>query len=233
VINERLTPAVRAAAVCTALSAGTTAVLIGVPYLLPPLTTADASMQRALNPLYLFRLGVGIAHPALVLVGALGVAVVVWRRAPARGAIGALFFLLWAFAEVLQQAIVLVSMNLRWRREFLATTSVDRQTVLRAHIEGVDAISDGLFLAILLAFIVANVLFAAALLPGTRPRDRAAGACFAVGALLGIVSLSETFGSDVGGAAMDVLYPLLQPAARLFVGIWLWRSARSTLVSQS
>ena len=141
--------------------------------------------------------------------------------------LGVLFFLLWAFTEVLQQAILLVSMNLRWRREFLATTSVERQTVLRAHIEGVDAISDGLFLVILLAFIVANVLFAGAVLPGQRTRDRVASTCFAVGALLGIISLSETLGYAWGGAAMEVLYPLLQPGARLVIGIWLWRSAQS------
>jgi len=83
-IDERLKPAVRTAAVCMTLSACTTGVLIGVPYLLPPVATADASMQRAFNPLYLFRLGVGLVHPLLVLVGALGVAIVAGWRAPGR-----------------------------------------------------------------------------------------------------------------------------------------------------
>jgi hypothetical protein len=84
-----------------------------------------------------------------------------------------------------------------------------------------------LFLVILIAFIVGNLLFGAALLRSVRPRDRVACACFGVGAVLGVISLSDTLGYDLGGAAMQVLYPLLQPAARFAIGMWLWRSAPS------
>jgi hypothetical protein len=223
----RLTPAVRTAAVCMMLTALTTAVMIGVPYLLPRAPTTEASMQRAFNPLYLSRLVVGIVHPLLVLVGFLGAAVLTWWRAPGRTVVGVVFMLLWAFVEVVEQSILLVTMNLRWRREYLATSSSDRQTVLRGHIEGIDALTDGLFLVILIAFIVGNLLFGAALLRSVRPRDRVACACFGVGAVLGVISLSDTLGYDLGGAAMQVLYPLLQPAARFAIGMWLWRSAPS------
>lgn len=222
--DARVTPALRGAAVCAMLTAFTTGVLIGVPYLLPAAETVDASMQRAFNPLYLFRLVVGIAHPLLVLIGVLGVAVVAWRRAPGRVFAGALFFALWAFTEAIEQSILLASLNLRWRREYLATSDRDRQAVLQVHAEGVDGITDGLFLLILIAFIVGNALLASALL-GRRGRDLIPGACFVIGAALGVVSLSQTLGSDLGGTAMDVLYPALQPAARFVVGLWLWQSA--------
>jgi small-conductance mechanosensitive channel len=220
-----LTPALRGAAVCAMLTAFTTAVLIGVPYLLPAADTVDASMRRAFNPLYLFRLVVGIGHPLLVLVGALGVAVLTWQRAPGRTVVGVVFFVLWTFAEAVEQALLLITMNLRWRREYLATRDPNRQAVLQAHVEGVDAITDGFFFVILVAFIVANALFAWALLGSGHRRDRLPGACFVIGTALGVISLSQTLGSDVGGAAMDLLYPLLQPAARFIVGMWLWRSA--------
>lgn len=133
-------------------------------------------------------------------------------------------FVLWAFTEVVQQTILLVTMNLRWRREYLATESSDRHSVLRAHIESVGGISDALFVVILLAFIAANLLALAALLSGGR-RGRLPATCFGVGATLGALSLISTIDPGAAGAVMQILYPLLQPAARFVVGVWLWRVA--------
>jgi hypothetical protein len=202
----------------------TTLGLIFLPRLLAPAQDLLSQARRIENPIYILRMWVGIIHPLLVIVGAAGVLLVRLRAAAGAAICGFVFFAFWAVLEGVQQSLILVALNWRWRTAYLAGPDSVRET-LRPIIEGFEAVSDGLFFFLVLVFIVANVFFCAATWSGGR-LQRVAAACFAVSASLGVVSfLTEYGGRFAPGGAMDIAYPLLGPAGRLLTGVWLWQES--------
>jgi len=215
---------VRVAGCCWMLTSFTTLVLIFVPRLVP--ASSDLATQAALigNHLYMFRVWVGVVHPFIALVGAAGVLTVRLRAATGTAICGFTFFALWAAGESVQQSLILVALNWHWRTMFLAGSDSAR-SALAPLITGFDAMSDGLFFFLVLAFVVANVFFCAATWSGA-PFQRVIAVFFALAAGLGILSISTRFGGGIVPAgAMDLAYPLIQPAGRLLTGVWLWQAA--------
>lgn len=223
-VSERF---IRGAAAAQCVSGLTTLGLIFLARGFRPVTDIVTAVERLDDPLYLLRLAVGIVHPFIVLFGALGIAVV--RVAHATGAVvtAVTFLLLWAGTEAVQQAIALVAVQWTWRAALAGTPDAATVLRLRSHIEGADGLTDAMFLVILMAFVVANVALAVA----TWQPDalsRAVSVGFVLAAALGVISGLTAFGTGVlPPAVMAVLYPALQPPARVLTGIWLWRHARS------
>ena len=80
-----------------------------------------------------------------------------------------------------------------------------------------------MFLLLLLGFLIGNVLYGIACLRD-HGLTRVLGAFYFGAAFLTLTGIV----SELGGPALPPLlntwlYPLLQPAARLLIGIWLWR----------
>jgi hypothetical protein len=167
------------------------------------------------------RVGVAIFHPLIVLVAALGVLLARFVHSPGASSCGFLFFLLWGGTEAIQQSLVLVALNWTWRASYSRSSDFS----LESHIRGFDALSDGLFFFLLIAFIVANVCYSVAAWDRGR-LPRAISIFFLLAAGLGVVSLLTSYGSGLlPENVMAVAYPTIQPVGRLLTGVWLWRTA--------
>jgi hypothetical protein len=214
-------PFLRMAALCWMVSSLTTLCLIFLPYFYAPVD--GDPVGRFLDPVYMARVWVALVHPLIVLVGAVGVAAVRLGAAPGWAAGGFVFFLLWAGVEAVQQGLTLVTLNWTWRAEYLHSVDAAARDRLGGWITAFDGVSDGLFFVLLIAFVVANVFFAVAVWGGP-PIQRLVAAGFALASALGVISALTSFGPGVlPDAVMAVLYPLVQPPARMLTGIWLWR----------
>ena len=108
------------------------------------------------------RVWVALLHPLIVLVGAMGVFAARAAVAPGAAFCGLVFFLLWAGTEAVQQSLTLVTLNWTWRTEYLQTADAAARDVLGQYLQAFEAVSDGLFFFILIAFVVANVAYAMA-----------------------------------------------------------------------
>jgi hypothetical protein len=214
----------RLAAACCAVSSLTTLGLIFLPYAFAPIADGETA-RRLLDPVYMLRVWVALVHPLLVLIGAMGVFAVRAAVAPGASFTGLVFFLLWAGTEAVQQSLTLVTLNWTWRTEYLQSTTAAARDVLGQYLQAFEAVSDGLFFFILIAFIVADVAYAVATWGGDS-LQRTVAVGFGLAAGLGVVSALTSFGPGVfPDALMAVLYPLIQPAARFLTGVWLWRQA--------
>jgi hypothetical protein len=214
----------RTSAICWMVSAATTLGLIFLPRLVAPAPDFESQVRLVHDPAYLLRLAIGIVHPLIVLVGALGVLVLRAPYAFGSSTVGFGFFVLWASVESVQQCLTLVALNWTWRAMYLATTDAATRRTLRSHIEAFDAVWDGLFFFLLLAFIVANVLFAVAT-RGGRGLQRTVSIFFVLGAGLGVTSLLTSFGGGrIAPSVMGALYPAIQPAGRFLTGLWVLRA---------
>lgn len=157
-----------------------------------------------------------------MLAAALGVAAALRRRA---GLIvpGFLGFVLWAFTEAAQQTLTLTSFH-RWARAWPAADAATRET-LRAQIATYDALWDAMFLLLLVGFLFGNVLYGLACLRELG-LTRVLGYFYFGAAFLTLAGISgEVGGPTLPPFASTWLYPLLQPAARLLIGVWLWRAS--------
>jgi hypothetical protein len=181
--------------------------------------------MRSTNPIYVARMWIGIVHPFIAVVAALGVALVRSRTSVGAAACGFVFFAFWAAAEAIQQALILVALNWGWRASYLATSDPVIRASLARSMSDFEQFSDGIFFVILIAFICANLLYAWA--TWTRERwDRIISGFFVLAAGLGVISYATSFGGGLlPPGVMAFLYPAIQPVGRCLTGIWLWRQA--------
>ncbi|HTV01786.1 MAG TPA: hypothetical protein VMF13_14660 [Luteitalea sp.] len=215
----------RLAATAWVVSAVTTLGLIFLPRVYGAVSDPVLGLERLDDPAYRTRVVVALAHPLIVLLGVIGLTLVRMRRAVGSSTVMLVGFLLWAATEGIQQSLVLVAVNWTWRPAYRAATNLAEQSALRERLASFAAVSDGLFFFLLLVFMAANLAAAAAMWHSDRlGRTVAVGFLLATG--LTVVSTLTTFGNGVlPDAVMAVLYPTIQPAARLLTGIWLWRQA--------
>ena len=211
----------RAAALCSIASALTTLLLIFLPRFYGPAASLDERVLFLNNPFYQLRAWTYLLHPFLVLAAALGVAVALWRRAAALVLPGFLGFLLWGFTEAGQQTLTLTLFH-RLARAWPQADANARE-ILRTQIAHYDALWDAMFLLLLFGFLLGNILYAIACLRD-HGLTRVLGAFYIGAAFLTLTGII----SELGGPALPLLmstwlYPLLQPAARFLIGIWLWR----------
>lgn len=213
----------RRAAICSVASAITTLGLIFLPrfYSAPDF---DARMALLHNPAYVLRSWIYLVHPFLVVTAALAV----WARcrATAGGAasLGFLGFALWGATEAAQQALTKVALDRTWRPAWETADATQRQ-LIRNHVAIYDVLWDSLFLLILLAFLAGSIFLAVATRK-TGGLGRWVSVAFAAGAAITVLNLLPELGVKVP-AQTEWLYPLLQPAGRALIGVWLWREARN------
>lgn len=152
----------RASGACWIASAFTTLALIFLPRFVPIAPDLDSQARLAHDPVYITRVWVSLVHPLIVLVGALGVLYARFRERPGSASTGFLFFSLWAFTEAIQASLTIVALNWTWRPKYLAAHDKAVRDALQVQITGFDAVWDGLFFVLVIAFIIANLLFAVA-----------------------------------------------------------------------
>src|SRR5262245_10669275 len=231
----------RGAAIASLLSALTTLGLIFLPRLYPPTADFDARMALGSHPAYLLRSWIYLFHPFLVFTAALAVAARCRFRAAGAASLGLAGFALWAGTEAAQQALTKVALDRTWRAAWPAADEPARE-LIRQHVAFFDVTWDAMFLLLLLGFLAGNVLLGVAVRQTARG-DAAAtgrgstlatwvtGVLWAAAALTFLILLPELGGPTVSGT--DWLYPLIQPAGRTLIGVWLWREAAHEAVTSS
>jgi len=212
----------RFAAICSFASAITTLGLIFLPGLLAPADDFAARMARVTDPLYRLYAWVYFAHPFLVVAAALGVAMRLRREAASLVIPGLLAFLLWGATEAGQQALTLFAFN-PWRLAWLAGDPVVRAT-MEARTALYDGVWNAMYFLLVVAFCIANSLYAAALWR-RRGLSRVVGSLYAAAAALTLqIIVVEAGGGRLLPETVDFwVYPLIQPLARTLIGVWLWR----------
>jgi hypothetical protein len=211
----------RATAVCSFISAATTLLLIFLPKFYGPVTSLELRIEVVEHPLYQLRAWAYLLHPFMVMTAALGVAAALRRTASGTVVPGLLGFLLWGFTEAAQQTLTLTAFH-RWAAAYRTADTAARET-LRTQIAVYNALWDSMFLLLLLGFLAGNVLYGLATLHG-RGLTRTISCLYFAAAFLTLTIISaELRGSTLPDIVSAWLYPLLQPAARLLIGVWLWR----------
>jgi len=220
----RLVPSIRAAACCAMLSAVTTILLWWLPRHVPATADFAATIALRTNPWYLAQLWVTFAHNWIALFGYTGAAAVLARHAPGSAVGGLVAFSIWATTELTGISVIIFASNRTWRASYDAADEAKRAS-LRTMLEGWSAVWDGMFFLLLVAFLLGSLLFGAAAV-------RQKGLARAVGVLL-LAAVPLTALIMAGGYAgvawantlSDAVYPVLQPASRFLMGVWLWRAA--------
>lgn len=214
----------RAAALCSFASALTTLALIFLPELYSPVPDFEARMALVQNPWYQLRAWIYLLHPFLVLTAALAVALRCRFHAAGLAAVGLLGFLLWAGTEAGQQALTLVFFDRGIRAAWPEADAAARE-LLQARVAIYDALWDALYFLLLIGFFIGNVALALAA-AAKSGSWRWLGAAYAAGAALTLLGLVPEFGGPVLWPELSAwLYPAIQPAARAYIGLWLWREA--------
>jgi hypothetical protein len=149
----------RAAGICSILSAITTLLLIFLPKFYTPPASFEEQVALHTNSVYISRLWIHILHPILVLTAAFGVVARKYKESASSVVLGFLFFTLWGFTEIIQQSLNLFANNYTWRAAYAAATDDVTRTMLKTQILGFEAIWDGLFFALLVGFFLSNVLY--------------------------------------------------------------------------
>jgi len=217
----------RTTALCSIASAVTTLLLIFLPKFYGPAGSLDERMLFPQNPFYQLRAWTYLLHPFLVLSAALGVAVALRRRAIGLVLPGFLGFLLWSFTEAAQQTLTLTAFH-RWAQAWPQADASARE-ILRAQIASYDVLWDAMFLLLLLGFLLGNMLYAIACVRD-RGFTRLLGFFYFGAVFLTLTGISgELGGPSLPPLLSTWLYPLLQPAARLLIGLWLWSAKNSDL----
>jgi hypothetical protein len=212
----------RTTAICSFISAGTTLLLIFLPKFYGPADSIDARVALIHHPLWQLRAWSYLLHPFFTLTAALGVAVALRHSTPGRIVAGFLGFLLWAFTEAAQQTLTLVVYR-RWAAAYPQADAAGRE-VLQLQIASYDNLWDAMFLLLLLGFFAGNMLYGGATIRG-HGLTRLIGIFYFGAAFLTLLIISrELNGPTLPPIVETWLYPLLQPAARFTIGIWLWRA---------
>lgn len=222
----------RVAAICSFASALTTLGLIFLPGLFLPAEDFAARMTRVNDPMYRLYAWVYLAHPFLVVAAALAVAMRLRREAASLVIPGLLAFLLWGATEAGQQALTLFAFN-PWRLAWLAG-----DPAVRASMEVRTAMYDGawnaMYFLLIVAFFIANALYAVAMWR-RGGLSRVVGGLYAAVALMTLqIIVVETGGGQLLPAAIEFwVYPLIQPLARTLIGVWLWTQRDETAMAQT
>ena len=210
------------AAFCSFASAITTLGLIFLPEAFAPADDFAARMARVNDPVYRVYAWNYLVHPFLTVAAALGVSMRLRREAASLVIPGLVAFVLWGATEAGQQALTLMAFN-PWRVAWLAGDPAVRATMeLRTSLY--DGIWNAMFFLIVIAFFIANLLYAVALWRG-RTLSRVVGAFYLVAAVQTLlIIVGEVSGTQLLPAAIEFwIYPLTQPVARTLIGVWLWK----------
>jgi hypothetical protein len=210
------------AALCSFASVATTLILIFGSTLYPSPETLADRIALLSNEAFQVRMWAYYLHPFVTFIAALGAYVIAKRHDPGFALLGIVFIGLWAFSEALQQALSIVALNWTWRGTYLAADAAT-QALYRSHMSMFDALWDGLFFLLLSGFVLGSLFMGVALLRA-RGFDLLIGALFLVVSALAMLNFMAGYnGPPWAGEIADLVYPVVQPAVRTLIGVWLLR----------
>ena len=223
----------RLTAICSFLGALTTALLI----FLPNPETADFESRSLLytNRLYISKLWILFIHPQVNIIATLGVAYLLIKKYPLQIILGTLFLLIWAYTEMSQQALLIDALNQMWRPGYVGAEDEESKEMFRTLIEGAGGISDSHYFLVIYGFGLGSLLYGLAFV---QQADWAKWIGVAL-VFIGVLSLCSflryylgmSFLNGVVNWSYEWIYPYLQPAVRIAIGLWIWKELRGKLVN--
>jgi len=210
-------------------SAVTTILLWWLPRHVPPTADFAATIALHTNPWYLAQLWVTFAHNWIALFGYIGAAALLARHAPGMAVGGLVAFAIWAATELTGTSVIIFASNRTWRASYAAADDAGRES-LRTLLDGWSAVWDGMFFLLLVAFLLGSLLFGAAAVR-RRGLERVAGVLLlAAVPLTALIMAGGYAGVAWANPLSDAVYPVLQPASRFLMGLWIWRASAGKFI---
>jgi hypothetical protein len=220
----------RAAGLCSFVSAFTTLGLIFLHHWYPAALNIEERVAREAHPVYTAYLWIYFVHPFFTLTAALAAAVNLARRSAGAALAGFMFFFIWGFTEMAQQSLTLIVRHQIWSAAYRHAADEPSRAAIATFLRGFEAVWNGLFALIVVAFFLANLLYGIAAWKGAG-LTRYVSWAYLGAVFVSVFTVAEGFGWEIQPGIDDWIYPLIQPAARAFIGVWLWRTGPITGMS--
>jgi hypothetical protein len=233
-MQVKLSRFLRVAAICSILGAVTTALVALIP--VPVAETFDEKVLLHANTNYMTKLWIFFLHPQLNVIAAFGMSVLFIKKYPEYIIPATLGMIVWAVTESAQQAFTIDAVNQTWRSEYLQETNPQVKAALFAQLKGSEAIRSSMFFLLLFCYGISSTLFGVVLCK-TDIAGKLLGSSFLFFGLLSFISFARYYlgwkqVSPSVDFIFDTIYPWLQPAARLGLGLWLWRQATRQMIPE-
>ena len=211
------------AAICAFMSAITTSILVSVD--IPRSEDIFEQARLAHDTTYLFRTWAYFFHPLVALVSMIGVFLTQHRQNLGVAITALIFFIFWAFAEALQQALALDALNQYWRPMLLNAEDPSSQATAVHLITGFRGIYDSFYFLLLFAYGIGSLLMGLLLVRAPK-LSRFLGVVmiyFGVLSLVSFFSIYTPWQLASGFVAWNYqwIYPFLQPLARALLAWFL------------
>ncbi|XOV77662.1 MAG: hypothetical protein ACFHVJ_11950 [Aestuariibacter sp.] len=215
------------AALCSILGALTTIILI----FLHSKATADFDSEMRLheNLPYILKSWTLFFHSQLNFIAFLGISCLFVRKYPFHICIAGIFFFIWTYTEMSQQAFLIDALNQFWRPAYMSALDSNSKSTFYTLIEGAKGISDSYYFIVIYSFGMGALVSGMALYK-ERGLAKAIGAasifigCLSLSVFLGhYLSLNQL--SIVVSWGYEYIYPILQPATRIAIAWYLYQSA--------
>jgi glucan phosphoethanolaminetransferase (alkaline phosphatase superfamily) len=221
-------PFLKIAALCSILGALTTSLLLFLPN--PSSTDFEANQMLYENNLYLSKLWILFLHPQFNFIASLGIALLLFKKYPARIIIGTLFLGVWAYTEMTQQALLIDALNQIWRPAYLNADSGVQKTMYETLIKGTSGFSDSKYFVIIYGFGFGSLLFGWAMI-NEKALPKWIGIALILIGVISLLSFSRYYlGFDSLSPMVNGfykwIYPYLQPLVRIGIGVWIFQQIR-------
>jgi len=216
-------------AICSFLGALTTILLIFLPN--PEASDFESRVLLHDNTLYLSKLWILFIHPQVNLLGALGIAYLLFKKYPLQIVFGTLFLLVWAYTEMSQQALLIDTLNQIWRPGYQHADDEVSKQMFTTLIKAANGISDSKYFLVIYGFGIGSFLYGLALV-----NEKRLGKWIGISLLfIGILSLSSFLRYYLGISSLngivnwsyEWIYSYLQPLVRIAIGIWILKDIRN------
>ncbi|MEQ8244589.1 hypothetical protein [Fulvivirga sp.] len=216
-------------AICSILGAITTALLIFLPS--PSATDFESRALLHQNSLYLSKLWILFIHPQVNFIASLGVAVILFKKYPARIILGTMFLFIWAFTELGQQALLIDALNQMWRPGYLGAEDEVTKNMYTTLIAAAGGLSDSKYFVVIYGFGLGSLFYGLALM---NIQGYAKWIGYSL-IFIGVLSLSSfaryylglSFLNGFADFSYTYIYPYLQPLVRIAMGFWIFQSLKN------
>lgn len=210
-------------AVCSFLGALTTALLFLIPS--PSTGNFEESALLYTNRNYVAKLWILFIHPQVNFLAATGIAFLLFRKYPLQIIFGTFFLFIWAVTEMLQQSLLIDTLNQIWRPGYIETDDTNLKNTYSTLIKAANGISDSKYFLVIYAFGIGTLLYGYAFI-----REHSIGKWIGIACIfIGLLSLSSFLRYFLGVDSLNGvvnwtykwIYPILQPMVRIAIGIWI------------
>jgi hypothetical protein len=196
---------------------------------LPHFYTSPASFEEGTalvnNNFYMARQWILLIHPLPTLLLGVGLFLVMRKQQPGLAFTGLLFTFLEKSVEFIGQTIQLFTVNLTWRKVYLASTDAAEKEQLTAFIKNVSAIWNDCFFVLWVSYFLAAICFGVGL--WRLQHARATSIFLLASALLTFIMILSDYGKQYWlQPVLPVFYPLALLVSRTLIAVYLWKRRR-------